>query len=215
MGRQQYRNFPGCRFLPAGSEWPECPNCQNPMQLFLQLNSDTLPEEVGKLWGDGLMQFFYCTNSTPLCEVDCEAYFPFSRSTLLRTIIPEKNEVESRHPESPVQDAFPAKKIVGWTKTDDLPNWMELEELGFELPDKKYEPIEDTYPRAGDKLWGWPLWIQGIEYPDCPQCATRMRLLFQIDSNRNLPFEFGDIGTGHITQCPNHIDVLAFGWACS
>jgi hypothetical protein len=25
---------------------------------------------------------------------------------------------------------------------------------------------------------------------------------------------FGDMGIGHITQCPEHLDVVAFGWAC-
>jgi hypothetical protein len=25
---------------------------------------------------------------------------------------------------------------------------------------------------------------------------------------------FGDSGIGHITQCPEHKEVLAFGWAC-
>ena len=29
-----------------------------------------------------------------------------------------------------------------------------------------------------------------------------------------LPFVFGDMGIGHITQCPEHKAVVAFGWAC-
>jgi hypothetical protein len=42
-----------------------------------------------------------------------------------------------------------------------------------------------------------------------------MHLLFQIDSEDNLPYMFGDAGCGHITQCPKHPHRLAFGWACS
>lgn len=31
----------------------------------------------------------------------------------------------------------------------------------------------------------------------------------------DVPFMFGDVGRGHVTQCPDHEDVVAFGWACS
>ncbi len=41
-----------------------------------------------------------------------------------------------------------------------------------------------------------------------------MRLLFQIDSGGALPDDFGDLGVGHVTQCPDHPEELAFGWAC-
>ena len=82
---------------------------------------------------------------------------------------------------------------------DDL--WDELSEAG--------------YPRGGDKLAGYPMWVQGVEYPNCPVCNEQMRLLFQIDSNDNLPYLFGDAGCGHITQCKTHKDQIAFGWACS
>lgn len=39
-------------------------------------------------------------------------------------------------------------------------------------------------------------------------------MLFQIDSNTNLPYMFGDVGCGILTYCPEHPDVLAFGWDC-
>jgi hypothetical protein len=42
-----------------------------------------------------------------------------------------------------------------------------------------------------------------------------MRHVFQLDSEDHLPFLFGDAGTGHLTQCPQHHEVVAFGWACS
>ena len=47
-----------------------------------------------------------------------------------------------------------------------------------------------------------------------PAVSAQMRLVFQIDSNDHLLFMFGDLGCGHLTQCPTHEDVLAFGWAC-
>ena len=134
---------------------------------------------------------------------------------------------------------LPAKTIVDWTEFVDYPNPQEHEELGLqytydwdshpfqlrvECPevglvvegleaDGLAEKISSAAP--GDKLAGWPHWIQGAEYPVCPQCSQRMGLVFQLDSNDHLPFMFGDMGTGHITQCPAHKDIVAFGWACS
>lgn len=66
-----------------------------------------------------------------------------------------------------------------------------------------------------DKLFGWPMWIQGVEYPSCPRCEREMEYLFQIDSEDNVPHMFGDVGCGHVSYCPEHPDVLAFTWACS
>ena len=55
------------------------------------------------------------------------------------------------------------------------------------------------FPHSGEKLGGWPMWVQSVEYPSCPECGAEMTLLFQIDSERNLPYMFGDVGCGHIT----------------
>ncbi|MFK8017506.1 MAG: DUF1963 domain-containing protein [Gammaproteobacteria bacterium] len=204
--------FSGSACIPVGEGWPECPNCENPMQLFLQLDGADLPQERSGSFGGGMLQMFYCTNSEPLCEVDCEAFFPFSRSSLVRVIDKTGADIQP----SPVVDPFPAVSIVGWERFDDYPNWEELRAQGLELPDEQSDELAEAgFPRAGEKLFGWPAWIQGVEYPECPDCGARMNLLFQIDSENNLPYMFGDVGCGHITQCPTHPEQLAFGWACS
>lgn len=78
------------------------------------------------------------------------------------------------------------------------------------------ELAETISPCApNDKLLGWPNWVQGVEYPSCTKCDATMRHLFQIDSEQNVAHMFGDAGRGHITQCPNHPNILAFSWACS
>ncbi len=41
-----------------------------------------------------------------------------------------------------------------------------------------------------------------------------MRLVFQVDSDDNLSFMFGDSGCGHITQCQHHKNQVAFAWTC-
>jgi uncharacterized protein YwqG len=66
----------------------------------------------------------------------------------------------------------------------------------------------------GDKLFGFPYWVQSIEYPNDRETGTRMELLFQIDSEDNLPYMFGDVGVGHITQSPDNENELTFAWAC-
>lgn len=66
----------------------------------------------------------------------------------------------------------------------------------------------------GDKLYGWPYWVQSVEYPSDRKTGALMQLLFQIDSDINVPYMWGDSGVGHLTQSPDDADELAFGWAC-
>lgn len=197
-----------------GEEWPCCENCREPMQLFLQLNSEHLPIEAGTPFGEGILQVFYCTNEDENCEFVCEASLPFSKSTLVRVIKPTSS-VDFRDIECPVKDPFPEKAIVDWEAKEDYPNWEELEELGCTLTDKQLKRLwKLKYPLSKDKLLGWPDWVQGIEYPDCRHCGRRMKLIFQIDSEDNLPYMFGDGGCSHITQCQFHKEEMAIAWAC-
>jgi uncharacterized protein YwqG len=206
--------FAGTPWLGESEEWPRCANCGEPIQLFLQLNLARLPEAVRGEYGEGLLQLFYCTNAEAQCKDECEAFFPFSRSVVVRLVTPGGDTNAAPAPE--IGDALPPRLIVGWREADDYPNWDEGSLSGVELEEAEWEALEeDGYPRLGDKLAGWPHWIQGVEYPDCPTCGERMRLVFQIDSRDNLPFDFGDVGCSHVTQCPTHKDVLAFGWACA
>lgn len=212
-GEPAASKFSGTPFLAEGQTWPACPNCGKPMQLFLQLNLDKLPDPARGEFGKGILQMFYCTSVNPLCEDQCEAYFPFAKSALLR-IVPTGNAGRIEIPE--IEGRFPPKLITGWKEVDDYPNYEEIEEQGVELTEEESDEwSEQEFPRGGDKLGGWPHWVQGVEYPDCPTCGERMRLVFQIDSEDNLPYMFGDVGCGHITQCRTHTDQLAFGWACS
>lgn len=205
--------FGGIPYLRSDEEWPVCANCSKPMQLFLQLNPKTLPASKQMLWGSGLLQFFYCTTSEPLCEVEAQAWAPFSKSTLLRVASIEGEGL--RIDAEPVEDAFSSRRIIGWEESDDYPSEIELERSGYAFESDLSDEYLDLYPRSGDKLLGWPLWVQDVEYPNCPICDKQMQLVFQIDSNDNLPFMFGDAGVAHISNCPDHLQELGFGWACS
>jgi hypothetical protein len=216
------------------------------MQLFLQLNLAELPRDLEYQIGTGLLQLFYCTNGELDCATECEAFFPFARSTVVRLVnpVPGRSDVKI----SVLPGYFPAKVIRDWKPLADFPHFNDYEDIGlkctykfpaddigsleiactdlgidvrstdfssYTLLDKALKQVDEACSCAGgDKLGGWPCWVQGAEYPNCPICGMRMRFIFQLDSRDNLPYDFGDCGTGHITQCPTHKDQLAFGWAC-
>ena len=46
--------FSGLAFIPKGDEWPRCGNCEHPMQLFLQLNANDIPDECQLLRWENL-----------------------------------------------------------------------------------------------------------------------------------------------------------------
>jgi uncharacterized protein YwqG len=228
--------FGGMPWSGPHAPWPECRACKVPMALFFQLRLGDLPEGPGKRHGKGLLQFFYCPRGSEcLSEF---GYIPFkSVSSCVRIIRPIPRAKAASPPPGAgafLEDEEPMtpNRIVGWTQFDDLPDPGELEEnglkttydfdantirlecpeLGFDVtnPTKRCE-IEDIVRNAsGDKLGGWPMWVQSVEYPFCPKCGRRMDLIFQVCSRDHASYAFGDFGTGHITQCPDHKDVLAF-----
>jgi uncharacterized protein YwqG len=206
--------FSGKPVLKKGENWPLCANCSKPMQLFVQLNTLQLPAEAG-VKGKGYIQMFYCTSYEPHCEVMCEAFFPFSKSTLLRLV--NEDEATGDHTVPDIKDNFPAKKIESWDQIQDYPGYEERCELeSVELTDEEEDFAYDNEigPASGDKLGGWPLWVQSVEYPSCPDCGEQMGLVLQLDSEDNVPYMWGDSGVGHITQCKSHPQQVAFGWAC-
>ncbi len=220
--------FGGTPWLAPAEDWPICRGCDRPMPLLVQLDLAQLPPTLEQCFGAGLLQLFYCTE----CDGGWE---PFAESQLVRVVHPAGTTPTVGVPEG--VESFPPRTMVGWSEIIDLPDPSEHEELGVrytydftantvrldcpELGLTVEQPIGEDLAEAvstaaaGDKLAGWPAWVQGVEYPSCPECGQRMRLVFQLDSEDHLPFMFGDLGTGHLTQCPAHLAVVAFGWACS
>lgn len=200
----------GYPYLRNHSDWPVCPHCSKNMQLFLQLNLQELPTKKS----DGMIQLFYCTNNNSDCESMGDAWSPFSDATVCRKI-----EIVSApvHVEPKIDEQFEEKRIINWKAEDDYPHYEDFADLGIEVDDDQYEIAQNNdkgIPLSGDKLFGWPYWIQGSEYPNDRKTGTKMEMLFQLDSEINLPFMFGDVGVGHLTQSPDNDQELAFGWAC-
>jgi uncharacterized protein YwqG len=202
------------------------------MIFFLQLDLARLPAELEGRFGSGLLQLFYCTE----CDGGWSSQ-AFDASQLVRVLHGPSGPTAQEPPRD--VELFPPRTIIGWDALTDLPEPSEHEQLGLryywnfeaeilrvecdavglsaELPfSEGGDDLPETIAtaKAGDKLAGWPCWVQGVEYPSCPSCGQRMEIVFQLDSEDNVPYMFGDVGTGHITQCPQHLDVLAFAWAC-
>lgn len=239
QGEGRGSRFNGAPFLAEGEAWPACTVCTQPMPLFLQLNLDELPGEYAGRFGSGLLQLFYCIGE---CETgDAEAWAPFDHKTKTVRVVPANVAGAIAAPRETGLTAQ-AQTITNWISRSECCNSEEAEEYGVTVDyernrlghktryrcdalnidtgwlsqrDEDRLSQEVFHPSGGDKLGGWPQWIQSLEYPNCPHCGTRMELVFQIDSEDHVPFMFGDVGCGHITQCPNHKDVVTFGWACT
>ena len=220
--------FGGSPIGSADDSWPSCAECDQPMRFVLQLDLAELPAELDTP-RDGALQFFYCSTDDGLCET----WNPFSGTHALR-VVPRADV-----PLAPPTTLEPLRRvgILGWNAIQDLPSAAEHELLGIEYDYDFDKGLVDVHcPEInvalngldidlevaeaisnaldGDKLGGWPHWVQGVEYPACPSCGESMDLLMQIDSNDNLDLMFGDAGCGHITRCRKHPEIIAFGWAC-
>lgn len=202
----------GFPYLRNEEDWPKCPNCKKHMQLFVQLNMQELPN----MNMDGVAQLFYCINDEEDCESTLESFFPFSKGSVSRIV---KTSGDSAKIIPDLVTPFPEKVITTWKAADDFPHYEEYQQLGIDMfiSDEVFELLEERkecQPLEGDKLFGWPYWVQGMEYPEDSDNHTQMELLFQLDSEINLPYMFGDSGIGHLTQSLENPDKLAFGWAC-
>jgi hypothetical protein len=213
----------GLPLLLPGEEWPRCPSCGLAMPLAFQLAKAELPEGGGAWWrGDAShFQFFYCCSTG--CDVE-DGWEAFAKNRLIRFI--DGGEPAASVPR--FEQTFASRDIVSWESAeetpanDDVPGLSEdLREARWRLADRAHQgdasPEERVLagPRNGQKLLGWPRWTQGVEWATCPRCGERMELVFQIDADEGpLEMLFAADGTGHVSRCPEHEDVLAFRWAC-
>jgi hypothetical protein len=205
--------FGGSAWLLAGEAWPSCTRCRKPMALFLQLDLSSLPDEIGGMPEDGLLQMFYCVSRNN-CVLTREGLSPFSPYQLVRRIDPGQGAPAALP--APLDRFFAARTITGWKPIDDYPSTYELQELGIQVDDATSDVLFESGLTAQqrDKLFGWPAWVQCVDYPTCRVCRRRLDLIFELESSQNLSYNFGDSGCGQITGCPDHPDELAFFWQC-
>ncbi|MCG8393551.1 MAG: DUF1963 domain-containing protein [Pseudomonadales bacterium] len=205
--------FGGLPLLRPGETWPCCGHCHEPMQLFVQLDSQDLPDDARSPFGDGVLQVFYCTNMEEECEVLGQAHLPFSEVTLTRVIArPEANGFEALA--MPIPDAFEEQSLTGWIPLNDFPDQKEMAAINDDLPEGTLALLHAhrPAPRPGDKLLGWPHWVDKAHYPSCHCCRKPMQFVMQLDSTDSLPFCFGDYGCAYVFQCEQHPNIMTLTW---
>jgi len=180
--------------------WPNCGDCENPLTFMMQSNLDALPEGMPD-HESGILRFFYCLHDECAGMGGWDAFDPQHHLSILQGYGSTRTAPKGTFVISP-------QFVSDWEEIDDVPHWPDRGELSLTKND------DDVYAAVGHKYGGWPHWIQWDERPKCPNCAAVMEPFIQLDEGCNYDFNFGS-GIGHISQCHNHPDVLAFAWACT
>jgi hypothetical protein len=184
----------GRPWMGQNEPWPNCSACQNPLDFILQLDRDDLPSDAGD-FGSGLLRFFYCNHEACAGLGGWEAFDPQHHLDVLY------GDGALREIPNGVRE-IGGFEMTGWREIEDYPHWE----------DRPRDLIrEDACGYGDEKLLGWPIWYQGPDWVKCPKCQTQMTVLFQIWEPDGANFAGGK---GHIHQCPDHPDSLAFNWAC-
>ncbi len=196
-GEPRASRIGGRPYMADDEIWPNCGSCEHPLSLMMQYDLEALAKS-GFNHGEGLIRLFYCEAEDCVGMGGWAAFDPQHHLSILKSEgtcrrVPEDTKIH------------PAAHIVRWEKIEDIPHWEDRSEN---------LQIEDAEPYQGHKFGGWPHWIQGAERPNCLECQKEMNPIIQLDEDHTRSFNFGG-GIGHISQCPNHLDSLAFGWACT
>jgi ankyrin repeat protein len=202
VGEGDLSRFGGLPWLRAGETWPACGDCDAMLTFFVQVDLGRVPAAAREDFGPGLLQLFHC--------IACDPMRPLAPDNGVRIIDPVGGAAVEDAPAG-VQ-VFPQRPITGWAGTpEDYPHG-EGNESAL-LPEER--AVVFSLNRQGDKLGGWPNWVQDPAYPRCPHGDHRLdRMVLQIDSHRGVPYMWGDNGVGFVLQCPHHRDQVAFTWQC-
>lgn len=202
--------FGGLPHLNQENEWPICNCCKNPMSFFMQLNLEKL--SINYANNKGLLQVFLCTQSD--CNAALETYAPFCEGAVIRILNIEKSSAMANLGKHTIA-TFPERNISKWGMESDYPHPESYDKIGIQLNPETYDILADAeIALEGDKLGGWPSFVQGHQEVYDPEDNTTYEYLFQIDSEDNLPFMFGDGGTAYIYYHPQKPEKLAMFWQC-
>lgn len=199
----------GLPYLSQENDYPKCSNCGRHLQLLVQLNLEDIPENTEK----GLIQLFFCTNPNTGCE--SKLLSKNSTTSLCRKVETTEDIIRefSNH-----DYVFPEKRITQFIEHIDYPHSEDYNQLDIELqvPDAIYDYMLANNigtTNDNDKLFGYPRWLQSSAFSK-DQNSDDRHLLFQLASNDNLPFMFGDSGIGYLIKITNNNNELSFNWQC-
>ena len=169
-GEPRGSRFGGDPWLAQGESWPM--HGEVPAQFLFQIDLEQLPTDVGR----GLLRVF----------LRPEGGFRPDDTTCLHTTADEGAVVAGSEP-------LPARRITGFNKPkSDLPG---EEARGLVTLDPAEVEHLRSMAAAGDKVGGWPHWIQDEEYP-----KGFGRFVLQVDTGGALAFSYADSGIGVLLQ---------------
>jgi hypothetical protein len=222
--------FGGVPCLQTGENWPTCSKCKNPMRFFFQIDSQDFYRHENCLFGDGILQFFFCSSIRCQEQSTYGSSSPFNPRQLVRVL--DRNHLNYRVDLPEMSGPFPngwrvnnyffsPSIIIGWKPNNDYPNFIERAWIGFDFNnyDDDFEKDDDEeynmahelcYPKF--KLFGWPDWSNSRESPKCPICEGDMNFLLQLPSNDCLPYSWDAEDNGYIFHCPHHLEQITFIW---
>jgi hypothetical protein len=170
--------------LPPGEEWPGCHRCGASLAHIGTLDFRHTPERR-HVPGDALV-FFYC-NQCGWAEQIVRLIWLHAR---------RKNRLV-RHPRG-----HPADSRVGvpWRVRDfrwsDVHRFWQLEGITNTVAGRSFYTMVAAW---GDKIGGYPSWIQGDDTPRCG-CRRRMRFACQFVGHGD-DIDFGDSGLAYVFVC--------------
>ena len=222
--------FAGKPWLGGNDTWPVCPHCHEPMQFFLQLNLQQLPEELTNRFGSGLLQLFYCTSSAECDAMDTEGWAAFSSCQFLRIVQPDGNpaaidipDIQSDSGAKLRKGQFLPKLIVGWQQIDDYPSWADAELQGASITGEELVGI------ASDKVQAYRQSLQNFGYMQNEDRTRNERsqrdsvvtsfmmdtalLPFEADKLAGCPHWVQDVEYPNCPACDRLMDQLIFEFA--
>lgn len=206
--------FGGAAWIGNGEEWPRCGKCKEPMQLLVQIVTADLRPEDRAVTGDGLLQAFACLAG------NCDSGDSSHTAQLVRVVRTAGRSDGGMQPRPDAShQALPSNRVVAWTEALEYPCLCDGSDgWTYERWSRFRERIAEKYghslPIAGDKVGGWPFWVQDERIRNCPTCAKPMLPIVQIGSEDNLAWMLGDCGVGHIQLCPQHPERGVWAWEC-
>ena len=175
-------SFGGSVLVPAGSAWPACKLCGEPLVLFLQ---SRLPDSGGKFTKESLLQIFACRQHADIAGTIYSEYDDFSKLGAVSQLPPQYWDISDGH------------YLLRLLRPDAITRAAGVEGHLLNQP-LRMEPLEESESRPvrALKLFGTPSWIQNREIHQCA-CGAPMELLLEVPEHMEFP-----IAPGAATQ-PN------------
>ena len=162
--------------LEDPSAWPRCGLCREPMTFLAELVASELSGLLEPLPFEGRLQIFACPN--------CDRPEHFTSGRCVRQIGLDAVVATTLPDEGPHWSRFmiPKRSIVGWRVARDTPDIDEVNQLcDHDIEEASELLAERGHRHRGEKVSGWPSWIQDIDYGECDVCpGTALVFVMQL-----------------------------------